>query len=126
DGRKNLVRIAVSGLDAPAARAQIIGRHGELIGTAGLLRLGEGLTLQGEVWVPLSEPTSYRVDLEVGRQRVARQTVRLVPPRRCSRRSATPRSAGRRCSPTCSPGCSTTRPPRACCCPRPGSRKTAG
>src|SRR5439155_1306615 len=82
DGRKNLVRIAVSGLDAPAARAQVIGRHGELIGTAGLLRLGEGLTLQGEVWVPLSEPTSYRVDLEVGRQQVARQTVRLVPPRR--------------------------------------------
>src|SRR3989475_1895983 len=82
DGRKNLVRIAVSGLDAPAARAQVIGRHGELIGTAGLLRLGEGLTLQGEVWVPLSEPTSYRIDLEVGRQQVARQTVRLVPPRR--------------------------------------------
>ena len=82
DGRKNLVRIAVSGLDAPAARAQVIGRHGELIGTAGLLRLGEGLTLQGELWVPLSEPTSYRVDLEVGRQQVARQTVRLVPPRR--------------------------------------------
>src|SRR5207249_4089069 len=71
-----------AGLDAPAARAQVIGRHGELMGTAGLLRLGEGLTLQGEVFVPLSEPTSYRIDLEVGRQRVARQTVRLVPPRR--------------------------------------------
>ena len=82
DGRKNLVRIVVAGLDAPAARAQVIGRHGELMGTAGLLRLGEGLTLQGEVFVPLSEPTSYRIDLEVGRQRVARQTVRLVPPRR--------------------------------------------
>ncbi len=158
DGRKNLVRIAVSGLDAPAARAQVIGRHGELIGTAGLLRLGEGLTLQGEVWVPLSEPTSYRIDLEVGRQQVARQTVRLVPPRRWTlywlssnhtdigytdlqercleihrenldaavKRLATPRSAGRRCSPTCSPGCSTTRPPRAWCCPRRGSPKTAG
>ena len=82
DGRKNLVRVTVSGLDAPAARAQVIGRHGELVGTAGLLRLGEGLTLQGEVWVPLSEPTSYRIDLEVGKDRVARQTVRLVPPRR--------------------------------------------
>ena len=82
DGRKNLVRVVVAGLDAPAARAQVIGRHGELIGTAGLLRLGEGLTLQGEVFVPLSEPTSYQIDLEVGRQRVARQTVRLVPPRR--------------------------------------------
>src|SRR5207247_9005341 len=82
DGRKPLLRVAVSGLAAPAARAQVIGRHGELVGTAGLLRLGEGLTLQGEVWVPLSEPTSYRIDLEVGQQQVARQTVRLVPPRR--------------------------------------------
>jgi alpha-mannosidase len=82
DGRRNLVRVTVAGLDAPAARAQVIGRHGELVGTAGLLRLGEGLTLQGEVWVPLSEPTSYQIALDVGKQQVARQTVRLTPPKR--------------------------------------------
>ena len=32
DGRKNLVRITVSGLDAPAARATVTDRHGALAG----------------------------------------------------------------------------------------------
>jgi alpha-mannosidase len=82
DGRKNLVRVTVSGLDSPAARARVTDRHGALVGTAGLLPTGDGLTLSGEVWVPLSEPADFTVDLEVGKRRVARRRVRLVPPRR--------------------------------------------
>ena len=49
DGRRNLVRITVAGLGAPAARARVTDRRGALVGTAGLLPLGEGLTLTGEV-----------------------------------------------------------------------------
>ncbi len=82
DGRKNLVRITVAGLGAPAARARVTDRRGALVGTAGLLPLGAGLTLTGEVWVPLSEPADFQVDVEVGRDRAARQRVRLTPPKR--------------------------------------------
>jgi alpha-mannosidase len=82
DGRKNLVRIAVAGLGAPAARARVTDRRGALVGTAGLLPLGAGLTLTGEVWVPLSQPVDYQVDVEVGRERAARSRVRLTPPKR--------------------------------------------
>src|SRR6266849_3926659 len=70
DGRRNLVRITVAGLDSPAARARVTDRHGALVGTAGLLPSGagggDGLTLAGEVWVPLSEPSDFEVELEVG------------------------------------------------------------
>src|SRR5205814_8796402 len=52
DGRNNLVRVAVTGLDAPAARARLTDRRGTLVGTAGLLPTGAGLA--GELWVPLS------------------------------------------------------------------------
>src|SRR5574341_670840 len=82
DGRKNLLRITVSGLDAPAARATVIDRHGALVGTAGLLPLGEGLTFSGEVWVPLPQAADFQIDVEVGRARVARRRVRLTPPKR--------------------------------------------
>src|SRR5439155_20533381 len=82
EGRKNLVRITVGGLGAPAARARVTDRHGALVGTAGLLPLGAGLALSGEVWVPLSEPSEYQIDVEVGRDRAARQHVRLTPPKR--------------------------------------------
>jgi len=82
DGRKNLVRITVADLGAPAARARVTDRRGALVGTAGLLPLGAGLALSGEVWVPLSEPSDFQVDVEVGRDRVARQRVRLTPPKR--------------------------------------------
>src|SRR5439155_420780 len=51
DGRNNLVRIAVTGLDSPAARARVTDRRGTLVGTAGLLP--DGASLAGEVWVPL-------------------------------------------------------------------------
>src|SRR3954466_10467444 len=59
EGRKNLVRITVSGLSAPAARARVTDRRGALVGTAGLLPTGDAGALSGEVWVPLSQPTDY-------------------------------------------------------------------
>src|SRR3989454_12663005 len=80
DGRNNLVRVAVTGLDAPAARARVTDRRGMLVGTAGLLPSDAGLA--GEVWVPLSRAADVQIDVEVGKQRVARQRVRLAPPRR--------------------------------------------
>src|SRR5712671_5163074 len=63
DGRKNLVRITVSGLSAPAARARMTDRRGALVGTAGLLPAAQGVALSGEVWVPLSEPSDFQVDI---------------------------------------------------------------
>src|SRR5207253_2413011 len=82
DGRNNLVRVAVTGLDAPAARARVTDRRGTLVGTAGLLPTG--VSLAGELWVPLSRAlgTEFQIDVEVGKQRVGRRLVRLVPPRR--------------------------------------------
>lgn len=81
EGRRNLVRITVSGVDAPAARARLLDRRGALVGTAGLLPGSQG-SLAGELWVPLAEPTEFRVDVEVGHTRAAQQRVRLAPPRR--------------------------------------------
>jgi hypothetical protein len=82
DGRKNLVRVTVAGLGAPAARARVTDRRGALVGTAGLLPSADGLTLSGELWVPLSEPSDFQVDVEVGRDRAARRRLRLTPPKR--------------------------------------------
>ena len=82
DGRKNLVRITVSGLNAPAARARMTDRRGALVGTAGLLPSADGVTLSGEVWAPLSEPSDFQVDVEVGKDRAARRRLRLTPPKR--------------------------------------------
>src|SRR2546422_5721118 len=82
DGRNILVRVAVTGLDAPAARARVTDRRGTLVGTAGLLSTGAGLA--GELWVPLSRAVGaeFQIDVEVGKQRVGRRRVRLAPPRR--------------------------------------------
>lgn len=82
DGRKNLVRVTITGLDAPAARARVTDRHGTLVGTAGVLPAGDGLVLQGEVWVPLSEASDFQFEVEVGKKRVASRRLRLTPPRR--------------------------------------------
>src|SRR6266480_403579 len=82
DGRKNLVRITVSGLGAPAARARVTDRRGALVGTAGLLPSADGVALGGEVWVPLSEPSDFQVDVDVGKDRAARRRLRLTPPKR--------------------------------------------
>src|SRR6185312_4004661 len=82
DGRNNLVRVAVMGLDAPAARARVTDTRGTLVGTAGLLATGASLV--GELWVPLSRAAGaeFQIDVEVGKQRVGRRRVRLAPPRR--------------------------------------------
>ena len=82
DGRKNMVRVIIAGLGAPAARARVTDRRGALVGTAGLLPTPEGTALSGEVWVPLSQPSDFQVDIEVGKDRVARRRVRLTPPKR--------------------------------------------
>src|SRR5712691_11164291 len=82
EGRKNLVRITVSGLSAPAARARVTDRRGALVGTAGLLPSAQGVALTGEVWVPLSEPSDFQIDVEVGRDRAARRRLRLTPGKR--------------------------------------------
>src|SRR5438105_1822839 len=84
DGRKNLVRITVAAMSAPAARARVTDRRGALVGTAGLLPSADGVTLSGELWVPLSEPTEYQVDVEVGRERAARRRMRITPAKRCT------------------------------------------
>jgi alpha-mannosidase len=76
------VRITVTGLDAPAARARVTDRHGTLVGTAGLLPSGGAAAFAGELWLPLPEPSEYQIALEVGKQRVGGRRVRLVPPRR--------------------------------------------
>ena len=82
EGRKNLVRVTVSGLSAPAARARVTDRRGALVGTAGLLPGPQGPALSGEVWVPLSQPADFQIDVEVGRDRVARRRLRLTPAKR--------------------------------------------
>jgi hypothetical protein len=82
DGRKNLVRIIVRALGAPAARAHVTDRRGALVGTAGLLPAGDGGALTGEVWVPLAEAGDFQIDVEVGKARVARRRVRLLPAKR--------------------------------------------
>ena len=82
DGRTNLIRITVTGVDAPAARARLTDRQGALVGTAGLLPSGDSAVLRGELWVTLASPREFQIDVEVGRDRVARQAVRLAPPRR--------------------------------------------
>jgi hypothetical protein len=81
-GKNNLVRVAVIGLDAPAARARVFDTHGTLVGSAGLLPAGGGAALMGEVWVPLATAASYDFEIEVAKRRVAKQRIKLTPPRR--------------------------------------------
>src|SRR3989442_3924122 len=69
EGRRNLVRITVTGLDAPAGRARVTDRRGALLGSAGLLPAGPGFL--GEVWGPLSEPSQVQNDVEVWEERLA-------------------------------------------------------
>src|SRR2546430_13158169 len=69
EGRSNLVRVTVTGLDAPAARARVTDRRGALVGTAGLLPHAGAPRRAREGWGPLAVPTPYPNDLEVGKQR---------------------------------------------------------
>src|SRR3989441_9456009 len=80
EGRRNLVRITVTGLDAPAGRARVTDRRGALVGSAGLLPARPGFP--GEGWVPLSQPSQFQIRVEAGENRVAPTRARLVPPKR--------------------------------------------
>src|SRR2546422_4131509 len=64
EGRRNLVRIAVTGLDAPAGRARVTDRRGALVGSAGLLPAGP--VPPGEGGGPPSEPAHVPHDGEGG------------------------------------------------------------
>src|SRR5947208_7851162 len=86
DGRNNLVRRAVMGLDAPAARARVTDRRGTLVGTAGLLPTGASLA--GELWVPLSRAVGAEFQIDVESDAPAPDALR----RRAGRRSGSPRS----------------------------------
>src|SRR2546430_4494075 len=69
DGRNNLVRVAVTGLDAPPARARVTDRRGTLVGPAG--RLPTAPALAGGPWVPLSRAVGadFQIAVEVGKHR---------------------------------------------------------
>src|SRR3979409_2026012 len=73
--RATRVRVAVRGLDAPAARARVTDRRGALVGTAALLPAGASLA--GELWVPLSRAggVEYQIEGEVGKRRGGPQRV---------------------------------------------------
>ena len=52
------------------------------MGSAALFPTGNGNVLTGEVWVPLSGPADFQIEIEVGKKRVTRTRVRVVPARR--------------------------------------------
>ena len=62
DGIRNLVRFAVSGIDAPAGRLRVFDRSRRLLGTMGVLRAGD--RLHGELWLELEGNTSLVSELE--------------------------------------------------------------
>jgi hypothetical protein len=79
DGRANLVRFFVAGTEAPAGRLRVYDRARRLLGTAGMLRVGDGL--RGELWLSLDEPTTVLSELEApGRRTPHRTAHRLIPP----------------------------------------------
>src|SRR5947208_13755529 len=80
DGRKNLARITVAGLSAPAARARVTDRRGALVGTAGLLPSAEGATVGGELWVAPAGPSEYQIDVSFMRDLPVRVIVRVSRP----------------------------------------------
>lgn len=80
-GRANLVRFFISGTAAAAGRLRVYDRSRRLVGTAGLLRVGD--VLRGELWIDLDRPMSITSELETpGLGRVLRTSHRLVPPTR--------------------------------------------
>src|SRR2546430_247146 len=77
EGRRNLVRITVTGLDAPAGRARVTDRRGALVGSAGLLPAGP--VVPGGGWGPPSPPSPFPIGGGGGQTRVARRPVPLRP-----------------------------------------------
>ncbi len=81
DGRLILVRFFVTGVDAVAGRLRVYDRRRRLLGTAGVIRSGEGL--YGELWLPLERQTTVHSELEYpGVRGVVRSDHQLRPQRR--------------------------------------------
>src|SRR5260221_4082341 len=80
EGRKNLVRITVAGLGAPAARARVTDRRGALVGTAGGRPLGGGVTPTPAVWGPPPPPAHPPVGVGGGPARPAAPPGPARPP----------------------------------------------
>ena len=62
DGRRCLVRFFVSGLAAPAGRLRVFAEGQRLLGTAGVVPLGDG-RLYGELWLALEAVRGLRTEL---------------------------------------------------------------
>jgi hypothetical protein len=62
DGRRCLVRFFVSGLDAPGGRLRVFAEGQRLLGTAGVVPLGDG-RLYGELWLALGAVPRIRTEL---------------------------------------------------------------
>jgi hypothetical protein len=62
DGRRCLVRFFVSGLEAPAGRLRVFAEGQHLLGTAGVVPLGDG-RLYGELWLALGAVPRIRTEL---------------------------------------------------------------
>jgi hypothetical protein len=78
DGGQVLVRFYVSGVDAVAGRLRVYDQRRRLLGTAGVIRSGEGM--YGELWLPLERETTVQSELEYpGVRGVLRSSHRLRP-----------------------------------------------
>ncbi len=81
DARRVLVRFIAHGAEQPAGRLRVFDARNQLLGTAGMLGIGDDL--RGELWLPLPAETRVRSELEMpGTQRpiTTHHTLR-VPPR---------------------------------------------
>jgi hypothetical protein len=63
DGRQVLVRFYVTDVDALAGRLRVYDQRRRLLGTAGVIRSGNGL--YGELWLPLGRETTVQSELEI-------------------------------------------------------------
>jgi len=80
-GERNLVRFEVTGIEAQAGRLRVFDRSRRLVGTAGVLRSGEGL--YGELWLQLDGAATVVSELEApGIRGPFRTTHRITPARR--------------------------------------------
>lgn len=79
DGRANLVRFRVTGVEAPAARLRVYDAGNRLLGTAGLLRTSAG-ELYGELWLRLVGRSPVVSELEAPGLRGVHRTAHTVSP----------------------------------------------
>ncbi len=78
EGQASLVRFMATGIDAPAGRLRVYDRNRRLLGTAGVLRSGDGLF--GELWLAVTDQSYLVSELEApGIRGIHRTTHRLTP-----------------------------------------------